>query len=80
MIGAWNFPYATTLNPVIYSIAAGNAVCIKPSEMVEASSKMIKTIINEMNDDTLTCIEGGAETAIALLEEVWDVISFTGST
>ena len=31
--GAWNYPYQTSLPPVMSAIAAGNAVVLKPSEV-----------------------------------------------
>ena len=79
VIGSWNFPFATTLHPMIGAIAAGNCVCIKPSEMAEHSSATMKELIDGLDQRVFGCIEGGAEIAIALLEERWDVIAFTGS-
>ena len=36
--GAWNFPIATTLKPLIDAIVAGNCTLVKPSEMSESSA------------------------------------------
>ena len=33
VIGAWNFPFALTLGPLVGVLAAGNAVVLKPSEL-----------------------------------------------
>ena len=38
IIGAWNFPFALTLGPLVGAIAAGNTVVLKPSELAPASS------------------------------------------
>ena len=41
-IGAWNFPFQTTLKPVLNAICAGNCVLVKPSEISPSSSAVIK--------------------------------------
>ena len=79
VIGAWNFPFATTLLPVISAIAAGNCVCIKPSEVASECSKVINAIIRDMKEESVVCVEGGTDVIVALLNERWDVIAFTGS-
>ena len=33
IMSPWNYPFQLTINPLIYAIAAGNAVTIKPSEI-----------------------------------------------
>ena len=80
VIGSWNYPFTTTLSPVIGAIAAGNTVCIKPSELSIHSSGILKQLMDCLDQRVFACLEGGAEIAIALLEERWDVISFTGSS
>ena len=42
LMGAWNFPYVTTLQPLVGLIGSGNCVIIKPSEVGSHSSKAIK--------------------------------------
>ncbi|OMJ85066.1 hypothetical protein SteCoe_13722 [Stentor coeruleus] len=79
ILGSWNFPYATTLHPLVSAIAAGNVVCIKPSEMCPKSSAVMKEIIDALDQSVFACIEGGPEVAISVLEERWDLIVFTGS-
>lgn len=79
IMGSWNFPFATTLNPVICALAAGNCVCVKPSEISVNSSRVIKQMIDSLDPETLICLEGGPEIARGLLEDRWDVIAFTGS-
>jgi len=41
VMGTWNFPTFTSLNPAAEAIAAGNCVLLKPSEMAPAQSKVI---------------------------------------
>ena len=79
ILGSWNFPFSTTLHPLINAIAAGNTAIIKPSEMAPNSSAVMKDIISTLDQRVYGCLEGGPETAIALLEQRWDLIVFTGS-
>lgn len=80
IIGTWNFPIHLTLVPLIGAIAAGNCVVLKPSPVAPASSALVTRIIEETFDPAFVAsIEGGAETAQALLEEKFDYIFFTGS-
>ena len=79
IIGSWNFPFSTTLHPLINAIAAGNTAIIKPSEMAPFSSAVMKEIVSTLDQSVYGCIEGGPETAICLLEQRWDLIVFTGS-
>jgi aldehyde dehydrogenase (NAD+) len=78
-MGSWNYPYTTTLIPLINAIAAGNVVLIKPSEMSPQSSAVMKSIIDSLDPRVFACIEGGPEVAVAVLDMRWDLIVFTGS-
>ena len=81
IIGAWNYPYQLTLVPAICSLAAGNTVLLKPSEIASNSSNMIRTIINDNFESNLIhVVEGGANETTFLLKERFDKIFFTGST
>ena len=42
IMGAWNYPYYTTLGPLIATIAAGNCAIIKPSELSPNCSRKMK--------------------------------------
>ncbi|MBN2894124.1 MAG: aldehyde dehydrogenase [Bacteroidales bacterium] len=80
VIGAWNYPYLLSMNPVISAIAAGNTVILKPSEISANSSAVMAEIINTTFDEKLFhVVEGGVETNKFLLEQNWDYIFFTGS-
>jgi aldehyde dehydrogenase (NAD+) len=60
VIGPWNYPISTTLQPLIASIAAGNCVLVKPSEMSSHTSGVIKALIEKYLDpDCYACVEGG---------------------
>ncbi len=81
IISPWNFPFLVTINPLIYAIAAGNAVIIKPSEMAPHSSKLLREMISSLfHESEVAVIEGGAETASILLHKPFNHIFFTGST
>ncbi len=81
IIGAWNYPYQLSLVPAISSIAAGNTVIIKPSEVPTRTSKVLAKIINAaFSEDFLTVVEGGVEETTEILKNRFDKIFFTGST
>ena len=80
VIGAWNFPYNLSLIPVVGSMVAGNTTVLKPSELPEATSRIMAKIINENFDPNyLSVVEGGIPETTALLGQRWDKIFFTGS-
>jgi acyl-CoA reductase-like NAD-dependent aldehyde dehydrogenase len=81
IMGPWNYPFQLTLNPLIGAIAAGNCSVLKPSEIAPYSSAVIARIISDNFDPGfISVIEGGPETAQALLTEKFDYIFFTGGT
>jgi aldehyde dehydrogenase (NAD+) len=80
VIGAWNYPYVTSLPPVISAIAAGNTVILKPSELANNASKAMYQIISEVFDQKyLAVVEGAVPETTTLLEQKFDKIFFTGS-
>jgi aldehyde dehydrogenase (NAD+) len=81
VIGAWNYPYQLTLEPMIAAMSAGNTCIVKPSELPANTSAALAKIINEnFNPAYLHVVEGGIDEAQALLECRFDKILFTGST
>ena len=80
IIGAWNYPFQLSLIPALSSLAAGNTVILKPSELPAKTSKIIAKIINEnFPNYYFTVIEGGIKETTELLEYKFDKIFFTGS-
>lgn len=80
IIAAWNAPYAIGLVPAMGALAAGNAVCLKPSELTPASSVLLKRIIESVYaPDEFAVAEGGADVAQALLAEPFNHIFYIGS-
>ena len=81
VIGAWNYPYLLSFAPVIASIAAGNTVVLKPSELPNHTAAVIKKIVSENFDpEFFSVVEGGVEETQTLLKQKFDKIFFTGST
>ncbi len=75
----WNFPVQLTLNPLVGSMAAGNCSIIKPSEhAANTSSVLAKIISDNFAPGYISLVEGGPETAQALLAEKFDCIFFIG--
>lgn len=80
VIGAWNYPSATTIAPAASAIAAGNCVALKPSEMAPHNSNVMKALFEKYLDkDCYTVIEGQVEVAKVICSKKWDHIIFTGS-
>ena len=80
IIGAWNFPYLTSLAPVVAAMAAGNTIILKPSELSSHSSKAIHKMISDNFDNNyFAVVEGGVPETTLLLEQKFDKIFFTGS-
>ncbi|MBN2867577.1 MAG: aldehyde dehydrogenase [Flavobacteriaceae bacterium] len=80
VIAPWNYPYQLALAPLIGAVAAGNTVVLKPSELTPNTSALLSKIIKTIfPPEFVTVVEGGVETSIQLLNQVWDYIFFTGS-
>jgi len=80
IIGAWNYPFQLSLVPAITSLAAGNTVILKPSELPAKTSEVMAKIINEnFPNDYFCVVEGGVEETTELLKYRFDKIFFTGS-
>ncbi len=79
IIGPWNFPVQLMLTPLVGALAAGNCAVLKPSIAAPHTSSVLAKLIRENFDPAhVSLVEGGAETARALLEERFDHIFFTG--
>ena len=81
IIGPWNYPLQLLLSPLVGAIAAGNCAILKPSEMAPHTAGLVDRLIRAtFPEEFITSIQGGRETAEALLGEKFDTIFFTGST
>jgi aldehyde dehydrogenase (NAD+) len=81
IIGPWNYPLQLLLAPLIGAISAGNCAILKPSEMAPHTAELVGRLIRAaFPEEYIACVQGGRETAEALLAEKFDTIFFTGST
>lgn len=80
IIGPWNYPLQLLLSPLVGALAAGNCVCLKPSEYAPRTAEVLSAHISRMFPrEELAVVCGNADTAAALLREHFDTIFFTGS-
>ncbi|MDZ4993073.1 aldehyde dehydrogenase family protein [Clostridium perfringens] len=82
IIGPFNYPFMLTMDPLIGAIAAGNTVVLKPSESAPETSKVLKSILEQVFDEKYVLHvnpERGKEVVQELLREKFDYIFFTGS-
>ena len=80
IITPWNFPINLTFVSLINAISAGNAVLIKPSEITDHTSKIIKNIIDDtFSSNEVNTILGGVKIAEEVLKLKFDHILFIGS-
>ncbi|MDH3200489.1 MAG: aldehyde dehydrogenase family protein [Myxococcales bacterium] len=80
IISPWNFPVNLTFGPLVAAIAAGNCVMIKPSENTPHTSAVMKSIIDDLFDESeVAVVEGGIATSQAVLALPFNHIFFTGA-
>jgi len=80
-MAAYNAPTAESFVPMLASIAAGNAMAIKPSELAPDSAQIIQEIVNKIfPDDEAEVFQGGVKVAQELLKQPFDHIYYTGGT
>ena len=80
IVSPWNYPFYLTFGPMIWSIAAGNTVIIKPSEMTPNMSAVISEIVEKAFSPEEVCLfQGEADVASYLTSLPFDHIFFTGS-
>ncbi len=80
VISPWNYPVNLSLVPIVSAIAAGNGVCLKPSEMAPHTSAVLKEIVDAVFDPREVAVfEGDHTVAEALLDQPFNHVVFTGS-
>ena len=78
-LSTWNAPIAINLMPAIGALIAGNSAVIKPSELAPHTAVVTDEIIRAVYDENqCAVIQGGAETAQALLALPFNHIYYTG--
>lgn len=80
IISPWNYPFQLALLPFVGAMGSGNKIILKPSEYSINTSKILKKIIEELNDENYKIVLGGSETIEEILKEKINYIFFTGST
>ncbi|MFD3813203.1 aldehyde dehydrogenase family protein [Rhodococcus sp. NPDC058639] len=80
-IGPWNYPVYTPMGSIAYSLAAGNAVVFKPSELTPGVGKWLEDKWNSISPSqpVFQVITGLGETGSALVRSGVDKVAFTGS-
>ncbi|SDY96758.1 aldehyde dehydrogenase [Bacillus sp. 166amftsu] len=80
IIGPFNYPFQSLIEPLIGAIAGGNCVVLKPSENAPNVAAVINKIMGETFDKRyIRVIEGDRETTSLLIHAPFDYIFFTGS-
>lgn len=80
IIAPWNFPVNLTFGPLVAAVAAGNCVMVKPSEHTPHTSAAMKSIIDDIFDESeVAVVEGGIATSQAVLALPFNHIFFTGA-
>lgn len=80
ILAPWNYPVSLMLGPLVSCIAAGNAAVLKPSEFAPATCHYLQELTASVfGSDEVIVVEGGPETAEALLAQPFNHIFFTGS-
>ncbi len=80
VIAPWNYPVQLLLGPLVGALAAGNAVVLKPSEVVPHVSDVIGRLVPRYLDpDAVAVVQGGVDETSALLRERFDHIFYTGN-
>lgn len=80
IISPWNYPFNLAVGPLIYALAAGNTVMMKPSELSSNTSELIKQMSEEVfTPEEVSVFTGGVDVSTELLKLPFNHIFFTGS-
>jgi len=79
IMGAWNYPVQLVLSPLIPTLAAGNCVLVKPSEIAANTSSLLADLLPAyLDEDAVAVVEGAVEETTELLKQRYDHIFYTG--
>ncbi|WEV41462.1 aldehyde dehydrogenase family protein [Bifidobacterium sp. ESL0682] len=80
VISPWNYPLMLSLEPMVDAIAAGNCVCLKPSELSPNTSTLLERLIGEYLDPrAFAVVQGAVPETTELLRQPFDHIFYTGN-
>lgn len=81
IISPWNYPFQLAMMPLTAAISAGNCAVIKPSEYSQATTAVLKEMIEEnFESQYIQVVTGGPAESQKLLQQPFNYIFFTGST
>ncbi len=83
LIGPWNYPFLLIMKAMINSMAAGNTVILKPSEISEATAEVIRRIVEETFEQeyiAVVLLDGPLLQKELIQKYPINIIHFTGST
>lgn len=81
IISPWNYPLQLALAPAVGALAAGNTVILKPSEVAQATEKLLTTLISKyFAKEYFGVVTGDEKISDQLVGMKFDYIFFTGST
>lgn len=81
ILGPWNYPFQLLFSPLAGALAAGNAVCLKPSEFAPCTAEVVSRLCADaFPDGRVQVITGDQAVSAALCDLPFDHICFTGST
>ena len=80
IISPWNYPFNLSVGSIISTLAAGNTIFLKPSELSSHTSSLLQEMANELfEEDILKVVQGGVDISTELLALPFNHIFFTGS-
>ena len=81
VISPWNFPFSIPVGDVVMSLAAGNAVVLKPSEFTPRIALKARDLFDRagLPKDLFRVVNGRGSTGAALIQAGVDMVVFTGS-
>jgi len=80
ILSPWNYPFNLSILPLLYAIAAGNTVLLKPSELAPHTAAFVREMLTKLfPPEEVIVMEGDATLAGKLLALPFDHIYFTGS-
>ncbi|XP_056613295.1 aldehyde dehydrogenase family 3 member A2a [Triplophysa dalaica] len=80
IIGAWNYPIAVTLQPLVGAIAAGKALITKPSEVSSHTAEVMELLRHYLDPEMYPVVTGGVPETQELLKQRFDHIFYTGNS
>ncbi|MCP9237407.1 aldehyde dehydrogenase family protein [Lewinella sp. JB7] len=80
IISPWNYPFNLAIVPLLYAVAAGCTVTLKPSEHSPATTAYLQEMMGQLfAENEVAVVAGEAETSAALTRLPFNHIFFTGS-